>query len=406
MRQALWAPVVVFAAGAFQLSATSAIAQSNAAPAQPAAAEKLSEREKRAPIEVQNKLIKARQEIIEQKKNYQVGLTSVSAKPLKQLTGEIDDPMTREERIIHNRKAEDALDMDEAVKSEYYRGEKAYKRAKPAPKVCDVKMKKFDWRIPKKMTPVRDQNPCGSCWAFSAWGAYESSYLIVNRRSVDGSEQDLIDCAIANDGSDAGSCDGGLSWKAFEHMMRVGAVNEKTRSYKAVDQQCKSPSKRPIRAVAWGFVNPAVDLPTVAELKKALCDYGALSVSMRVVDPAYQDYKKGVYDEYVEEPYMGSGHAVVLVGWDDRKDNGKGKKGAWLIKNSWGEGWGEKGYGWMSYGSNLIGRTARWIKAFEDKSLPAYKALRPDLIAAPASSPVATGGAAAPADAASSGTQR
>ena len=54
----------------------------------------------------------------------------------------------------------------------------------------------------------------------------------------------------------------------------------------------------------------------------------------------------------------------------------------------------------------LIGRTARWIKAFEDKSLPAYKALRPDLIAAPASSPVATGGAAAPADAASSGTQR
>ncbi len=405
MRYVIPAPVLVCAVAALHVSASTVAAQTTEKPAEKSATVKLSEREKRAPVEVQNNLIKARQEIIENKKNYSVGLTSATSKPLKQLTGESDDPMTREERIVHNRKAEDALDMDEAVKAEYYGTPKGGESTgfKTKRKVCDAKMKRFDWRVPKKITPIRNQNPCGSCWAFSAWGAYESSYLIVNRRSVDGSEQDLIDCAVANDGSDAGTCDGGLSWKAFEHMMRAGAVTEKTTAYAAIDKQCKSPAKRPIRAVAWGFVNPAVDLPTVTELKTALCEHGALSVSMRVVDPAFQAYKKGVYDEVVEYPYEGSGHAVVLVGWDDRKDNGKGKKGAWLIKNSWGEGWGEKGYGWMSYGSNLIGRTARWIKAFEDKSLPAYKALRPDLIAAP----IVTGAPASPsADAASSGKSR
>lgn len=405
MRHFIPVSALVCALAALHVSAPSATAQTTTQGAEKAATVKLSEHEKRAPIEVQNNLIKARKDIIENKKNFTVGITSATAKPRQQLLGEIDDPMTREERILHNRKAEDVLDMDEAVKAEYYKSAKGGESAafKTKRKVCDPKMKSFDWRVPKKMTPARNQNPCGSCWAFSAWGAYESSYLIVNRRSVDGSEQDLLDCAVANDGSDAGNCEGGLSWKAFEHMTRVGAVTEKTTSYTAQEQQCKSPSKRPIRALAWGFVNPAVDLPTVTELKTALCEHGALSVSMRVVDLAFQDYKKGVYDEYVEDKYEGSGHAVVLVGWDDRKDNGKGKKGAWLIKNSWGEGWGEKGYGWMSYGSNLIGRTARWIKAFEDKSLPAYKALRPDLIAAPMSSPSA---AAPSADAISSGASR
>lgn len=47
---------------------------------------------------------------------------------------------------------------------------------------------------------------------------------------------------------------------------------------------------------------------------------------------------------------------VLLIGWDD-------EKGAWLVKNSWGEEWGEKGFGWIKYGSNNIGVFAAWIDA-------------------------------------------
>ncbi len=56
-------------------------------------------------------------------------------------------------------------------------------------------------------------------------------------------------------------------------------------------------------------------------------------------------------------------HGVTLVGWDDNKS-------AWLIKNSWGTGWGstcdygtERGYMWISYNSNSIGYAAAWVKA-------------------------------------------
>jgi cathepsin L len=46
---------------------------------------------------------------------------------------------------------------------------------------------------------------------------------------------------------------------------------------------------------------------------------------------------------------------MVLIGWDDEKQ-------AWLVKNSWGEEWGAKGFGWVAYGSNNIRQFAAWIQ--------------------------------------------
>lgn len=58
------------------------------------------------------------------------------------------------------------------------------------------------------------------------------------------------------------------------------------------------------------------------------------------------------------------GHAVAAVGYDDNKEilssNGKVSKGALLIRNSWGNGWGEQGYGWLPYDYILLGLAQDW----------------------------------------------
>ena len=114
--------------------------------------------------------------------------------------------------------------------------------------------------------------------------------------------------------------------------------------------------------------------PDNDELKKALCQYGPISVAL-LATPKFQAYTGGVFQETLPDfmlykPGIFGGfkrynvnHGVTLIGWDDRL-------GAWLIKNSWGIGWGEwagpglsreRGYGFVAYGSNNIGLAAAWV---------------------------------------------
>jgi cathepsin L len=100
-------------------------------------------------------------------------------------------------------------------------------------------------------------------------------------------------------------------------------------------------------------------MPTVAEIKKALCEHGALAVAVHVSN-AFRLYTGGVFNEQANG--LIKNHEVTLIGWDD-------SKGAWLIKNSWGTGWGgngddassTRGYMWIAYGSNDVGYNASWV---------------------------------------------
>ena len=317
------------------------------------------QRELKAPDSIKRKLQEFRSEIQKKNLKYTVGYTKVLDKPRETLLGDKDDPkFTPQYRAKVNQAAVQRLKIDDEAQATFVKQNPAMVQKIPDIVItrlrCPSARQSFDWNTLKKVTPVKEQS-CGNCWAFAATGAYEASYLRRNAISIDASEQYINDCATRDDGTDAGSCGGGLAAYALEHYLRVGGAYEATVPYTGTNNACTNPAT-PLDAVAWGFVDPTVEHPTTEQIKEALCTYGPLATRMRVVSDALFAYTGGVYNEAVASDSAGGGHAVVIVGWDDSKS-------AWRVKNSWGTDWGENGYMWIAYGSNRIGRHTAWVKA-------------------------------------------
>ena len=195
---------------------------------------------------------------------------------------------------------------------------------------CRANLSAFDWRGEGKMTPVRYQKSCGSCWSFSAAAAFEGAYNIRNNVAIDVSVQSLLDC------SGSGDCGGGWYYDAFKLMESSGVPSAADMPYMDAKQQCPVDAPKTYRAVTWDFVTQNNEVALTSEIKQALCSYGPVSSAISM-SPMFPAYVSGVYDEPVASPVS---HAVTIVGWDDSKQ-------AWLIKNNWDVTWGDGGYGWV-----------------------------------------------------------
>jgi len=213
-----------------------------------------------------------------------------------------------------------------------------------ATSVCSASVPTFSLKDNMKVSDVQNQGSCGACWAFSAIGAYESSYLIRNPGQPNASEQQALNC------SKAGSCKGGWYGPVFDWMKAPGDAARSVVPYTGVQAKCNKSAPGLYKTVIWGFVKDMGTIPAVPEMKQAMCAHGAISVKVRAT-ALFQAYKSGVFDESDSGPIN---HAVVLVGWDDSRQ-------AWLLKNSWSTDWGMDGYMWIKYTSNSVGYAAAWV---------------------------------------------
>ncbi len=208
----------------------------------------------------------------------------------------------------------------------------------------------WDWRAHNGVTPIRNQGSCGSCWAFGAIGAMECAIKIATGTSVDLSEQWLVSC------TQAGSCYGGWHTEAFQYLRcnrghdpcgQGGAVLEAAFPYVAWNAPCYCPYAHPYYLTSWAALsgNP----PTVSQIKQAIYERGPVTVSCYVNSP-FHAYTGGVFNECEDPGY--SNHSVVLVGWESNY---------WIMRNSWGPGWGEGGYMRIQYNCCRIGSDAAYV---------------------------------------------
>ena len=192
------------------------------------------------------------------------------------------------------------------------------------------------------LTPVKNQSTCGACWTFTAMAAIESRLKVLGAGTFDLSENNLKECH----GFLYTPCQGGNLDMITAYLARKSGPYLESDDVYSVNEQ--NVCKTGLNEVA--YISGVVYLPNDANtIKQAILDYGALYTNMRWEDASYASSTKTYY-------YSGSdvtNHAVTLVGWDDTKVT-SGGTGAWIIKNSWGTGWGESGFFYISYNDKAV----------------------------------------------------
>ena len=200
----------------------------------------------------------------------------------------------------------------------------------------------WNWATQGAVTPIKNQQQCGSCWSFSTTGSTEGCHFLGTKKLVSLSEQNLMDCSFSQGNQ---GCNGGLMTQAMQYIITNGGIDtESSYPYTAEDGTC-----------SYNAANSGSTLTAFSNVASG--DEGALqnsvyqgptSVAIDASQSSFQFYSSGVYSD----PNCSSqqlDHGVLAVGWGhDQSSN----QDYWIVKNSWGTDWGNQGYIWMARNDN------------------------------------------------------
>jgi len=207
----------------------------------------------------------------------------------------------------------------------------------------------YDWRNQGRVSPIKDQASCGSCWAFATVANLEGLYYANKGVMKTFSEQMLVDC----DTQDSG-CNGGLMQYSFNWLKSNGGIMYDTDyPYVGSEQTCKSDKTKYADFKVTGYKKLGSTWSTWScvdedEIKEFLYETGPLAVALNA--DYLSSYTGGIVDYTSSKcPYSGINHAVTMVGY------GTDSMDYWIVKNSWGKDWGESGYFRIRRGNGTCG---------------------------------------------------
>lgn len=212
-----------------------------------------------------------------------------------------------------------------------------------------------DWRNLTIASQIPDQGSCGSCWAVTTASVLDAHHEIYMGKAMRFSAQELVSC-VQNPKhcGGKGGCDGATVELGMDYALKKGLSTLAQTPYKGEDAPC-GPMQMPVLAEDVGAGGHAFGLvgfrklPTNKELPlvRALVEQGPVAISVAAND--WFSYKSGIFNGCAKDVVVD--HAVTLYGIGK-----EGDKTYWLIRNSWGGSWGERGFIRMARSENEDGQ--------------------------------------------------